>query len=352
MGMITAAMTAAYMTRVIYLTFFGEFRGGHHDAHAADSHAVDAHDAHEHEIHEHDPADHGLHGDPHESGPRILWPLRILAGLAVVVGFLNLPPGFLGLPEGLTERFGHYVEPANAAGYFPAISHADPSWSLAIVSTLVVLAAVAAAYWYYFVKVNRQSAAATELVNGPTERYALAKAGHTMLVNKYYLDHIYDGGEPVGPAGATAVATIFGSAAGLTLGFSLDHGLDQDFVPSLIWGAVLGLGVFTIVSLALRTGVGVASFVKGPLAYAANWVNQNVIDATVDEVGERSVQGANLLYKYIDQGVIDGSVNAAGRGSQGAGGELRRWSTGQVQQYATVMFAGATLLAGLLIIVI
>jgi len=31
---------------------------------------------------------------------------------------------------------------------------------------------------------------------------------------------------------------------------------------------------------------------------------------------------------------------------------LRRWSTGQVQQYATVMFAGATLLAGLLIIVL
>ena len=31
MGMITAAMTAAYMTRVMYLTFFGEFRGGHHD---------------------------------------------------------------------------------------------------------------------------------------------------------------------------------------------------------------------------------------------------------------------------------------------------------------------------------
>ena len=339
MGMVTAGMTAAYMTRVIYLTFFGEFRGGHHD----DEHGAAAVDAHD---------DHAHHGDPHESGPRILWPLRILAGLAVIFGFFNLPKGFLGLPNNLTERFGHFVEPSSAGGYFPAISHADPSWSLAIASTLVVAAAGGAAYWYYFVKVNAQSPAATEMVNGPTERNGLLKAGHTMLKNRYYLDHIYDGGEPVGAAGATAMATIFGAAAGLTLGFSLDNGLDQDFVPSLIWGVVLGLGVFAIVAAALRTGVGIATFVKRPLAQAANWVHENIIDAAVDEVGKGSVKTAEAVYKYIDQGVIDGSVNAAGRGSQGVGGELRRWSTGQVQQYATVMFAGAALLAGLLIIVI
>jgi len=343
MGLITAAMTAAYMTRVMYLTFFGEFRGGHHDDHddalAAD-HAVDAHD------------DHAHHGDPHESGPRILWPLRILAFLAVVFGFFNLPPGFLGLPDGITERFGHYVEPSSAGKYFPKINHADPSWSLAIASTLIVSAAVAVAYRYYFVRVNQQSPSATELVNGPTERFGLLKAGHTMLKNRYYLDHIYDGGDPVSPAGSVAMGTIFGAAAGLTLGFSLDNGLDQAFVPSLIWGLVLGLTVFVIVAAALRTGVGIATFVKRPLAFAANWVHENIIDGAVDEVGKNSVKGANALYTYIDQGAIDGSVNAVGRGSQGAGGELRRWSTGQVQQYATVMFAGATLLAGLLIIVI
>ena len=55
MGMITAALTAAYMTRCVYLTFFGEFRG---------------------------------HGDPHESGPRITVPLWILAVLAIFAGFL------------------------------------------------------------------------------------------------------------------------------------------------------------------------------------------------------------------------------------------------------------------------
>ena len=277
MGMITAAMTAAYMTRVMYLTFFGEFRGGHHDEHADADHGHD--DAHAH------------HGDPHESGPRILWPLRILAGLAVVAGLMNLPKGFLGLGSNITLQFEHYVEPLSATKYFPKISHADPSWSLAIFSTLVVALAVGAAYWYYFVKVNGQSPSATEMVNGPTERNGLLKAGHTMLKNKYYLDHIYDGGPPVGAAGATAMGSIFGAAAGLTLGFSLDNGLDQPFWPSLIWGVVLGLGVFTIVTLALRTGVGVASFVKRPLAYAANWTHENIIDGAVDEGRQEFGQG-------------------------------------------------------------
>jgi len=354
MGMITAAMTAAYMTRVMYLTFFGEFRGGHHDEHHAEDHADDhAHamaDDHGHDDHGHD--DHGHHGDPHESGPRILWPLRILAFLAVVFGFANLPPGFLGLPDGITERFGHFVEPEGAVSYFPTINHADPSWSLAIFSTLVVLSAVGVAYWYYFIKLNRQSPAATELMDGLTSRFTLAKAGHTMLKNRYYLDHIYDGGEPVGAAGATAMGTIFGAAAGLTLGFSLDNGLNQAWLPSLLWGLALGVSVFAIVTTTLRTGVGVATFVKRPLANAANWIHENIIDATVDEVGKGSVKTADALYQYIDQGVIDGTVNATGKGSLGAGGELRRWSTGKVQQYATVMFAGATLLAGLLILVI
>jgi len=341
MGMITAAMTAAYMTRVMYLTFFGEFRGGHHDDHDDHGHAAaDAHD------------DHAHHGDPHESGPRILWPLRILAFLAVVAGFMNLPKKFLGLPSNITLRFEHFVEPKNATGYFPAIKHADPSWSLAIFSTIVVASAVGLAYWYYFVKVAAEGDHATEMADGPTSRFSLLKAGHTMLKNKFYLDHIYDGGDAVGTAGAAAMAGIFGSAAGLTLGFSLDNGLNQKFVWALLAGLALGATVAAIVFATLRTGVGIATFTKRPLAYAANWLHENVIDATVDEVGKNSVKAANGVYKYIDQGVIDGTVNAAGQGSQGAGSGLRKLSTGKVQQYATVMFAGATLLAGLLVIVI
>ncbi len=83
MGIIGAALTGAYMTRCIYLTFYGEWRGAehmHHDDHGHDSaHADDHHDAHAHE--------------PHESGPRILVPLYILSFMAIIGGLLQPAPG-------------------------------------------------------------------------------------------------------------------------------------------------------------------------------------------------------------------------------------------------------------------
>ena len=259
MGMLTAALTAAYMTRCVYLTFFGEFRG---------------------------------HGEPHESGRLITVPLWILAGLAVVAGFLNLPTGFQLAPGSLQERFGHYVEPV--AGYFPAISHATPSWSLAIVSTLVVVGGIAAAGYYYFVKVEAASEAAgtslTELSDGPTTKYQLARAGLTLLDNRYYLDHLYNGV--------------------------------------------------------------VADGTKGPVARLAYRIDQQVIDRTVDVIGQTAVKTGTVVYDKVDQLVVDGAVNATGLASSGMGEELRKVNSGKVQSYAAILFAAATVLAGLLIVIV
>ena len=257
MGMVTAALTAAYMTRCVYLTFFGEYRG---------------------------------HGQPHESGPRITVPLWILAGLALVAGFANLPKGFQLVPESLQERFGHYVEPV--AGYFPQVTHATPSWSLAMVSTLVVLAGIGVAAHYYFVRVARASKAAgqslTELPNGPTTRLAVARLGHTLLANKYYLDHLY-------------------------------------------------------------TGI-VAGGTKGPVARFAYRTNQEVLDRAVDGVGRTAVAAGRVVYHQIDQKVVDGFINGTGQVSIDSGEKLRRIQSGKVQNYAAILFAAATVLAGLLIV--
>jgi NADH-quinone oxidoreductase subunit L len=255
--MLGAAVTAAYMTRVIYLTFFGEFRG---------------------------------HGHPHESGPRIIGPLYILAGFAVGAGLLNMPVGFQLWPDAWEERFGHFVEPV--APYFPAVSHATPSWTLAIASTLVALAGAALAYRYYFVLVDRRAQATgeqlTELADGPVSFNAAAKAGHTLLVNKYYFDHLY-------------------------------------------------------------TGI-IAAGTRGPVADAVYWTNQNVIDRAVDAAGETSVNVGRAVYDHVDQGVIDNLVNRSGQASDRSGQELRQIQTGKVQQYAAIFFAGAALLAGVFIV--
>jgi NADH-quinone oxidoreductase subunit L len=68
-GMVTALLTAYYMTRQVILVFFGEAHW--HDASAA----------------------HGAHGDftPHESPRVMLVPLVVLAALSVVGGFMQLP---------------------------------------------------------------------------------------------------------------------------------------------------------------------------------------------------------------------------------------------------------------------
>ncbi|MCY3850302.1 MAG: NADH-quinone oxidoreductase subunit L [Acidimicrobiaceae bacterium] len=262
MGMFGAALTAAYMTRCVYLTFHGEFRGDR------------------------------SHGDPHESGPRILVPLYIMSGLAVVAGFVNLPAGFQLVGDSWTERFGHYVEPYKSS-YFPAIDHATPSWSLAVAASAVALVGAGAAVYYYFVKVDRLAdetqQSLTELPDGLSKSNGLAAAGHKVLVNKYYLDHLYEGV--------------------------------------------------------------IVAFTKGPLARAAYWVNQKVIDRTVDKAGETAVLVGRQVYDVVDQGVIDGFVDGSGRVSDATGEELRRINSGKVQNYAAILFAMAAVLAGAFLII-
>jgi NADH-quinone oxidoreductase subunit L len=153
-GIIGGGLTAAYMTRCIYLTFFGEPRG-----HAADP-----------------------HHPPHESGPRILVPLYILSGLAIVAGLANLPGGGI-FPDSASLRFEHYVEPV--AGYFPGelpdFAHPHFSWWVAILSTAWAIVAFGVAYLYWF----------RDRFHGVTQRSRVAHAGYTLLENKYYFDWLY-----------------------------------------------------------------------------------------------------------------------------------------------------------------
>ncbi|MHB1138597.1 MAG: NADH-quinone oxidoreductase subunit 5 family protein [Microthrixaceae bacterium] len=96
----------------------------------------------------------------------------------------------------------------------------------------------------------------------------------------------------------------------------------------------------------------IVGFVKGPLARATNWVNQNVIDGVVNLVGGGSVGAGRWVYKNVDQKVVDGAVNGAGLGADEAGGALRLTQSGRIQQYAALFFASAAILAGVFVVVI
>ena len=252
-GLVGALMTAAYMTRCVYLTFHGEPRG-----HAADP-----------------------HHPPHEHGKPILVPLYILAGLAVVAGFANLPGEGI-FPDGLALRFEHYVEPV--ASYFPSeevgFHHPHFSWWIAIASTGWAIVAASLAYAYWFLGKG----------HGLTSRSRVFKALHTLLVEKYYFDHLY-------------------------------------------------------------TGI-IAGGTKGPVAKGVYWFNQHVLDGIVNGVGTGATKVADLTYKYIDQGVVDGTVNGSGAASNGLGQAFRQLQSGKVQQYGALLFGGAIVLAGIFVFAI
>jgi len=96
-GLVTALLTAYYMSRQVFLVFYGGERWREGKKERA----------------------HGAHGggQPHESPWLMAAPLVVLAGLAVVAGGLNLPfKGFHYLEEWLEPVFGENLHQSEAAG--------------------------------------------------------------------------------------------------------------------------------------------------------------------------------------------------------------------------------------------
>jgi NADH-quinone oxidoreductase subunit L len=142
-GLVGAFLTAAYMMRCIYLTFFGEYRG---------------------------------HGHPHESEPLITVPLVILAFFSIVAGLINAAP--LGI-----EKFKEWVDPSVN---FPTLVHADFDYPKALISVTIAVVGAGIAAYFWFRREQRGP------LHGLTERNALARAGYTFLEKKYYLDVLYE----------------------------------------------------------------------------------------------------------------------------------------------------------------
>jgi len=132
-GVITAGMTAFYVWRAFWMTFFGDYRG---------------------------------HGHPHESDWVMLAPLVVLAVLSIAGGFL------FNVPEILS-------------GMFPIKEAADnggPSeMVLTSISVAFGLGGIALSYLMYVVNTSIP------------DKITSALGGlYTLVYNKYYVDEIYD----------------------------------------------------------------------------------------------------------------------------------------------------------------
>jgi NADH-quinone oxidoreductase subunit L len=95
----------------------------------------------------------------------------------------------------------------------------------------------------------------------------------------------------------------------------------------------------------------VVGSIKGPLARAVYWTNQNMIDGVVNGIGAGARRLARFTYDVVDQKVVDGAVNGIGASASETGALLRMVQSGRVQQYALMLF-GAVGLLGLLLAVL
>jgi len=135
-GLVTALLTALYMFRLWYMTFFGETR------------TPDAH--------------------PHESPWSMRVPLVILAALSICGGWIGI------------ERFNSYLAPS--VGLHPVSSNIPHlELILTVVAVLVALEGLLIADKYYRRKPQRPAQLAAALPNG-----------YKLLADKYYIDEIYN----------------------------------------------------------------------------------------------------------------------------------------------------------------
>ena len=143
LGVITAGLTSFYMFRLIFMTFFGNSR--------VDSEV-------EHHI--------------HESPAVMTIPLIVLAILATVGGWVNLPDGWLW-----GNAFVRFLTPA--VGTFKPIVEANSIvMSLPLIASLIGIALA----WLLYIQL-------------PGIPFLLAwrlKAPYDLLLNKYYIDELYN----------------------------------------------------------------------------------------------------------------------------------------------------------------
>ena len=145
-GMITSILTAFYMFRLLFLTFFGKFRGTHDQEHHL-----------------------------HESPKSMTVPLIVLA-------LFSIAGGALGLPEfwGATNWMHHHLD-SIIIQKNPSVLNHTKEWVLMGLATASALATIFFAYMVYMK--NKILPESNDLKLTGIKK---------VIYNKYYIDEIYD----------------------------------------------------------------------------------------------------------------------------------------------------------------
>ncbi|MBS1528233.1 MAG: NADH-quinone oxidoreductase subunit L, partial [Bacteroidetes bacterium] len=149
-GVVTAMFTSFYMFRMLYLTFYGKFRGTPEQEHHL-----------------------------HESPPTMTIPLIVLAILSII-------GGFIGVPETLGGH--HWLEHFLAPVFEPSAKLLPHTSSVASTEIILMVASVAGAVLALIYAYVRYVKNGHVPVKDGEDRPALASLSY----HKFYIDEIYD----------------------------------------------------------------------------------------------------------------------------------------------------------------
>ena len=232
-ALLVAGMTAFYMFRQVFMVFFGECR-----------------------------ADHETQHHLHESPPVMTVPLWLLAGGAILAGWLGFPHH---------SAFEHWLEPVMGHYAAATASHAEtPNLGLELalmaISVAVAFAGFGLAYLMYF----------RHRLRPETFSDALGGVPYRVVLNKYYVDELYD--------------LVF-----------------------------------------VRGGLMLCRLIA--------WFDLHVIDGIVN-LSAAIVRGWAWLFGLIDLYIVDGAVNAVANGTYFIGRRVRNVQTGAISAYLYVVLIG------------
>ncbi len=140
-GVLTAALTAFYMFRLLFVTFGGSFRGTEEQRHHI-----------------------------HESPAAMTIPLIVLAILSIIGGFIGVPEVFMHGGEKLAEYLSPVIRPVAEHG----VSHSTEILLMALTTVIAIVAIIIA--WMRY----------------RTYRQEQPSAFGKLLENKWYVDELYD----------------------------------------------------------------------------------------------------------------------------------------------------------------
>jgi NADH-quinone oxidoreductase subunit L len=318
-GSIAAFCTAFYMFRLVFLTFFGKFRGTHEQEHHL-----------------------------HESPRSMTVPLIVLATLAVMGGWIGVPRfmSFGALPN-YFERALHPVVGYHGAP-LPEIEAAQADRVASGLSPFVFAGLPGAGAAYGASEAAGETAPPTHVAEagtheGAAHEGAAAKAGEHegggIEASKHF--------SPIIEWGLVFLATLV-AAAGIGLAYRMY--MVRPETPAAFAASVgplyaLVAGKYYVDELyeaiVLKPFYGWCAFFS--------WLDRRVVDGAVNGARHFTV-AFSYVSSFFDRWVVDLGVNGVGGFVKASSWVLRRAQTGIVQNYAAAMIFGSFVLLGIYLV--